>query len=218
MGKVKDAALAAGETGRLTVRLVGLPQTVQEDFQLVREYQKTEIRNLTNIPYSWGICLRGGQEEPNEGNTGAIFDPGEDLSVGGVVKRGIFMHPPYSEGVGYTWAISDPIQLPPDPCEFHCYAGIRDGGDPSDGVWFTVYVITNKDQRMKIGEITAVQHEWKDFQADLSPFEGKTMRIMLKGDVGPNNNSTADWGSWGEPEIRLSKPSVETIIKRSNAE
>ncbi len=213
-----SSSLAAGEIGHLTVSLEGLPQTMQEDFQLVREYQKTKIQNLTNISYSWGICLRGGQEEPNEGNTGAIFDPGEDLSVGGVVKRGIFMHPPYAEGVGYTWAISDPILLPSNPCQFHCYAGIRDGGDPSDGVWFTVYVITGKDKRVKIGEITAEQHEWKEFQGDLSPFEGKKIRIMLKGDVGPNNNSTADWGAWGEPEIRLSKPSVETIIARSNAE
>jgi hypothetical protein len=212
------SSLATGVKGRLLVSLEGLPQTIRKDFQLVREYQKTEVRNLTNIPYSWGICLRGGQEEPNEGNSGAIFDPGEDLSVGGVVKRGIFMHPPYAKGVGYTWAISNPIQLPPDPCEFHCYAGIRDGGDPSDGVWFTVYVITVKDRRVKVGEITAVQHEWKEFQADLSPFAGKKIRIMLKGDVGPNNNSTADWGSWGEPEIRLSKPFVETIIVRSNAE
>jgi len=41
--------------------------------------------------------------------------------------------------------------------------------------------------------------------ADLSPFAGKTIRLKLIADVGPNDNSQADWASWGEPVVRLKR-------------
>jgi len=47
--------------------------------------------------------------------------------------------------------------------------------------------------------------------ADLTEFAGKKVWLRLIADVGPNDNSTADWASWGEPRIerKISKRRIE---------
>jgi len=142
---------------------------------------------------------------PDPGGTGALYYTG-DLPVGGVTKKGIFMHPPYIGGVGYAWAELKPLTLPNQPCRFHTFIGIRDGGDPSDGVWFRVELIDAQGKVHRLAEGVGVQGSWRELEADLSPFAGQTLRLRLIADVGPNDNSTADWASWGEPAIRLASP------------
>ena len=207
-----SSQLPPGAQGELSITLTGAQHPSAMQFPLKRTIQPKIIQEMTDLQYSWGICQRGKFEEPNNGSSGAIFDPGEQLSVGGSVKRGIFMHPPYQTGVGYAWAVSCPVQIPKAACEFRSFVGIRDGGDNSDGVWFSIYVITPDGSRVLAGEQTGVQHQWRLLQADLSRFAGQRVRIMLKADVGPNNNSTADWGSWGQPDIQLLKPGVFTEV------
>jgi hypothetical protein len=163
------------------------------------------LAELTNAVAIWGIARRGEKEIPDPGGTGAMYYTG-DLPVGGVTKKGIFMHPPYTGGVGYAWAELKPLQLPNTPCLFHSFIGIRDGANPSDGVLFRVELVDAQGKTHQLAEATGVQGEWREIRADLSPFAGQTVRLRLIADVGPNNDSTADWASWGEPAIRLTSP------------
>lgn len=123
------------------------------------------------------------------------------------------MHPPYTGGVGYTWAEIKPIRLPRAPCLFHSWIGIRDGGNPSDGVLFKVELIDERGVVHPLAQGTGLQGAWRELSANLSPFAGQTVRLRLIADVGPNDDSTADWASWGEPTIRLAQP-IKTIEVR----
>lgn len=200
--------------GRLTLSLSGFGRNYGVQFQLTRQRQPAKVFDLTSLRYQWGICLRGRSEEPEGGDSGAMFSPGQDLPVGGVSKYGIFMHPPYMHGIGYTWAISEPIQLPSEPVEFHSFIGLKDGGDPSVGLLFSLSVIDSKGRRTYMVSELGVQHQWRQMQADLSRYRGQRVQLVLKGNV-VHNNSTADWGSWGEPEIRLMHPA--SVIEVSPA-
>ncbi len=206
-------------SGRLTVTVSGCHRNYSAQFQLTRRNQPAKLFDLTSLRYQWGIALRGQHEEPDDGTSGAMFSPGQELPVGGAVKHGIFMHPPYIHGIGYTWAISEPIRLPNEPVEFHSFIGLKDGGDPSVGLDFILDVINSKGQRIQLASKLGVQHQWRVMQADLSRFEGQQVRLVLRGNV-VHNNSTADWGSWGEPEIRLMNPAsvieVSPIVNRSS--
>jgi hypothetical protein len=170
------------------------------------------LAELTHTVAMWGIARRGEKEIPDPGGTGAVYYTGV-LPVGGISKTGIFMHPPYIGGVGYTWAELTPLQLPHAPCVFHSFIGLRDGGDASDGVLFRVELIDSQGRVHRLAEATGVQGAWREIQADLSPFAGQTVRLRLIADVGPQDDSTADWASWGEPTIKLASPvkMVETL-------
>lgn len=163
------------------------------------------VAELTNMVATWGIARRGEKEIPDPGGTGALYYTG-DLPVGGAAKRGIFMHPPYTGGVGYTWAELKPITLPEMPCVFHSFIGIRDGGHPSDGVLFRVELVDQQGSVHRLAEGVGVQGTWRELTADLSPFAGQTVHLRLIADVGPNDDSTADWASWGEPTIKVKAP------------
>jgi len=149
---------------------------------------------------------------PDTGATGAQCHPDTDLAVGGVSKSGIFMHPPYMGGVGYTWAEFGPITLPAAPSEFAAFVGIRDGGDPSDGVLFRVEVTDSQGRRHSLGDMLGVQKAWRPFNVDLSPFAGQSVRLRLIADVGPHDNATADWASWGSPVLRVIAPRTRTEV------
>jgi hypothetical protein len=122
-----------------------------------------------------------------------------------VTKQGIFAHPPYVGGVGYTFGVTPPIAIPNEPCDLRAFIGIKDGGDVSDGVLFKVLALDDAGEHRLVEEFWA-KREWKEITADLSAFTGKKIRLKFVTDVGPNDNSIADWASWGEPRIVLKSP------------
>ncbi|MDW8105316.1 MAG: hypothetical protein RMK92_09930, partial [Armatimonadota bacterium] len=190
--------LPAGSEGTLSIVLRDGVSSYRATLRLRVVEKQPVLAELTNTVAMWGIARRGEREMPDPGGTGAVCHTG-GLSVGGVTKNGIFMHPPYIGGVGYAWAELKPLTLPNAPCVFHSFIGLRDGGHPSDGVLFRVEVIDGQGKVHRLAEATGVQREWREIRADLSPFAGQTVRLRLIADVGPDDNSTADWASWGEP-------------------
>lgn len=196
------SALPSGKEGTLQVALEGLPQPFTTTLRLQRVWQQPVIADLQKMVAVWGIARRGLRETPDSGGSGAVCHPDNDLQVGQVSKRGIFMHPPYVGGVGYTWAETQPIELPSAQCEFSAHIGIKDGGDPSDGVLFAVEVVDAKGNRQRIAEGVGIQGEWHPLTADLKAFAGQRIRLRLIADVGEHDNSTADWAAWGEPVIQ----------------
>ena len=208
-----DTALPVGAGGVLRLVLRNGIAPHRSEVRLRVDEIQPVIEQLTNAVTTWGIARRGQKDMPDPGGTGALYYTG-DLPVGGVARRGIFMHPPYIGGVGYTWAELKPIKLPGAPCVFHTYIGLRDGGNPSDGVLFRVELIDEQGAVHRLAEGTGVQGAWRELTADLSAFAGQTIRLRLVADVGAKDDSTADWASWGEPTIKAASPSRVVVPVR----
>ncbi|MGQ9519624.1 MAG: hypothetical protein ACUVTP_05985, partial [Candidatus Fervidibacter sp.] len=152
------------------------------------------------------------KEQPDDGKSGATFHRHEGMPVGGAKKSGFFTHPPYIGGVGYSWAQFGPLKLPSEPCVFRSWIGLMDGGDPSDGVLFIVEVVDEQGNRHKLAEQHGVQKEWRELVGDLTKFAGQKIWLRLIADVGPQDNSIADWASWGEPRIEGKTTGLRLVI------
>lgn len=169
-----------------------------------------------SIPFTWRICFRGKDEEPGDSRTGASFISRKSMPVGGVEKDGLFSHPPYIGGVGYTTAIFDWIKLPKEPTEFHMFIGLMDGGDPSDGVDYTVLALTRDGKQIEVLKEHGEQKRWKEVSADLYSLAGKEVQFKFIADVGPNDDSTADWACWGEPVIRSKSERFFILLREAS--
>ncbi len=192
----------AGSRCDLAITVQGPGWRYTSSLPLHRVEEQPIIADVRRMVAGWGIARRGEPETTNVVNTGAICAVQDDLPVGGTSRKGIFMHPPYQGGVGYTWAELRPIRLPSGPCEFHSYIGLKDGGDPSDGVLFRLEVLDASGHDKPLASRMGYQKHWDELSADLSEYAGKEVRLRLVADVGPADNSTADWACWGEPVIR----------------
>ena len=182
-------------------------QVRRKDRVVTREFTVTAVLDHPLVwsagpdqPLAWGYCFRGGQEMHGSTATGASLQYAE-IACAGVVKRGIFSHPPYIGGVGYTYGITGPILIPDEDCEFRAFIGLKDGGDVSDGVLFSVSVLDGSGAEHPLIEEHWAKREWKGVSADLSAFRGRAIRLKFIADVGGDDNSNADWASWGEPRI-----------------
>ena len=163
-------------------------------------YLKTELDIVTLAELSnemqTGQCLRKQAERPLGDHSGAQVVPRE-MSCGEVSKQCIFMHPPYKTGVGYSFALLEPVQLPKAPrAAFRCKIGKADGSDPGDGILFRVAVVAADGGETVVAEKQWIKHAWTPLEADLSPWAGQTVRIKLIADVGPGDNSSGDWAAW----------------------
>jgi hypothetical protein len=203
---VTDAPVGTEGTIRIVTVIGERRHEAQIRLSVAQEPRAILRLDKIQVPFSWGICRRGGREQTDDGKSGATFHRSEAMPVGGVRKDGFFSHPPYIGGVGYVWAQFGPITLPEEPCVFRVWVGLMDGGDPSDGALFVVEVLDEQGKLHRLAEKLGVQKEWRELVADLTEFAGKKVWLRLIADVGPNDNSTADWASWGEPRIELKTP------------
>ena len=63
-----------------------------------------------------------------------------------------------------------------------------------------------------VAEKQWIEHAWTPLEADLSRWSGQQIRIKLITDVGPNDNSSGDWGCWSDPRIESLAPVLITTI------
>jgi hypothetical protein len=161
-----------------------------------------DFRTLAPLPGKWesGMRPRGQNEKPLDAKTGAQAVERAGMSCGGVIKNGIFMHPPYNGGTGYAFAKYAPQTLPATPAIFRASVGKLDGGYEGDGILFKVAVVEGEKQTI-VAEETVKKFEWKPIEADLSPWAGKTIQIQLISDPGPADNTEADWACWAEMRL-----------------
>jgi hypothetical protein len=150
--------------------------------------------------YESGMCLRGREETTDMGDTRASVARGT-RTCGDVTREGITMHPPYVGGVGYAYALFDPVTLPADePAAFRALVGKGDGSDLGDGILYQV-VVVSEGKATIAGEHTVLAHAWEPIEADLSPWAGKTVQIKIISDVGRGDNSVGDWACWADMKI-----------------
>lgn len=202
----------ANAEGTLRITLEGLPQPLTTTLHLQRTLPAATVADLQKTRTQWGIARRGQDETPNAVGSGGLFQVARSV-VGGVGKSGLYMHPPWQGGAGYTWAQTEFIQLPTSAAEFRTFTGLRDGGDASDGVIFRVEVVDAAGQRKLLGEqLTPRDQKWHPWTVDLSAYAGQRVRLRLIADPGQANNTSADWAAWGEPVIQLSQPRLQTQV------
>lgn len=189
----------------VTIQSGEAQQTIQRVLLSEQNYQQ-----LLALPAKWqdGMRLRGKEETSIDPQTHARVNPDDAMNCGGVIKGGLFMHPPYLGAVGYTFIKYDPVTLPAQPAMFRASVGKQDGGFIGDGIWFKVAVVENGKQTI-VGEQAVKDFAWKTIEADLSPWAGKTVQIELISDPGPADNVEADWSCWADMRIE-SKDKVWT--------
>ncbi|MDH7569851.1 MAG: hypothetical protein QHJ73_09730, partial [Armatimonadota bacterium] len=186
-----------------------------------RWWLRTErvLRPVVPLParYDPGQCLRGGEESGPRDDTGGYVSE-QSMSCGGETRQGIFMHPPYKTGVGYTFVRFAPVALPSEPAAaFRCLVGKRDGSDLGDGILFRVVVIDEKGKRTVVAEKQWARHAWTPLEGGLSPWAGRTIRLQLESDVGPADNSSGDWACWADLRIENAEPMAATTVEDGTA-
>ncbi|MDH7601667.1 MAG: hypothetical protein QHI38_05915 [Armatimonadota bacterium] len=221
--------IAAGgdDTRDITIALQGEPREL-EDILVVEAFagefaarKEFRVKTVVEHPKIWdlsdaggfrsGYALRGGPEMESNAASGATFNI-EDVPCGGITKRAIFAHPPWIGGVGYSWGVMRTIQLPDTDCELRTSIGIRDGGGWSDGVVFTVLAVDEEGREHPLFSELWAERQWKEVSVNLSRFRGRKIAIKFITDVGPNDNSNADWAAWGDPRIVAKSPIVSIEI------
>jgi hypothetical protein len=161
---------------------------------------------------SSGQRMRAGDETGLAEDSGAQMYAAE-MSCGDVAKAGLFMHPPYRGGVGYTFAVLEPCALPAEvPAVFRCEIGKRDGSDPGDGILFRAAVVTEDGAETVVAEQAWIKHAWSPLEADLSRWSGQKIQIKLIADVGPQDNSSGDWACWSEMRLESARPVLTSSL------
>jgi hypothetical protein len=198
----------------VTVQAGQLTQTIR--FALNLAPGSVNVRRFDDPEwgFEWGQCARGQKEQPGDPKTGALFIRQPENVVGGVRKPGLFSHPCYNGGAGYSFATFAPVQLPPQPAELHLFIGLGDGGDPSDGVDYSMVATDARGQETKLFAAHGDQRVWREVTADLSALAGQTVRFRLVCDCGAKDNTVADWACWGDPAIRLKQPVPELAFAK----
>lgn len=153
--------------------------------------------------YARGMALRGQAEQALDSATGAQLYASSSCCGGSTKARGLFMHPPYIGGTGYTFA-RYALTLPPDPLFFRCAVGKQDGSDPGDGLLFRVVVEEADGKRTEIANRQVSAHAWYALEGSLAPWSGRPVTLLLITDAGKKDNSSGDWGAWAE--LRLERP------------
>jgi hypothetical protein len=167
--------------------------------------------------YDTGMCVRGGQETRDFGETLGHVVP-RSAVCGEVSKDAIFMHPPYQGRVGYSFATYAAVTLPKDqPAAFRAVVGKGDGSDMGDGILYKLAVVEATGAQNIVAEKTVRRHEWLPIEADLSQWAGQPVRFELISDVGVQDNSSGDWACWAEMRIESLQPVLQRTLEPSGA-
>ncbi len=171
---------------------------------------KTEEQIAEAAPWPafarFGMRLRGQEETSDFGQTHGYVHSENQLACGGSERDGWSMHPPYTGGTGYVFALTEPITLPVVPAAFQCEIGKGDGSDVGDGILYQVAVVDQDGKETLAAERVWDKHAWDGWSVDLGRWAGKTVQLKLIADVGKKDNSSGDWARWASLRLRTAVP------------
>jgi hypothetical protein len=203
--------LRDGETRDLPLTVVAGALSYQRKWQIKGEQTLVALAALPD-QFQSGERVRGGNERPITGESSA-FASSSTMSCGGVTKQAIGMHPPYRTGVGYTYALFDPVDLPAAPkAAFRCEIGKGDGSVMGDGILYRVAVVEPGGKETIVAEKQWAQHGWTPLEADLARWTGKRIQLKLIADVGPADNPAGDHAGWASSRIESALPVLKPKI------
>jgi len=216
-GKPARVALDLGPPEREAVEPLNVEMRAGDVVRRLQRRLRTarETPPLAPWPDTWqaGMCLRGKTETRDFGRTRGYVHAGS-ATCGGVAKTGLRMHPPYVGGTGYAFALIGPIALPAEPAAaFRASVGKADGGDVGDGILYKVVVVEKDGRETVATEQHVAQFTWRPVEADLSRWVGRTVRLKLIADVGPADNSSADWAAWAEMRVETLAPRLVRTLE-----
>ena len=171
-----------------------------QDFRLPPEPESDNTMTLPFVRMA-GQALRGKPETELVPDGGDAVQPDMSVTVGGVTKPGIFMHPPYRHGPGYVF-LRYRLNLPKDKK----MAFVASVGKPDfktakgDGTLYQIAVQpvgADISARKVVASAQVKEKKWKELVADLSPWCGQSVWLYLVADVGPANSSDCDGSAWG---------------------
>ena len=230
-GKRQVAALSEGVETNVLYDLPGDLDEGMRSMELVlscgvgrQSYTFGLLSEMKPVPYSlsplsnWEsrLCIRGESETSDFSGTGAYVSA-TTMPCGMVSKSGLFMHPPYKTGVGYTCSIHRFVVPEEGFPVFRGFVGKRDGGDLGDGIWFSVQVQSGDSSFETLAEVHVGKYEWKPIEADLSRWRGREIVMKLVSDVGPEDDSSADWACWGDLRLESRDPQLVHSLDTRNA-
>jgi len=137
-------------------------------------------------------------------------------------RRAWVLHCPWRVGPGLV-RLEYSVRLPDDaPITLRFGIAMRaDIVGKSDGVTFSAFVVHDGKQTELMSEHYA-KAEWKNFAFDLSPYAGKSVRIVFQTEPGPAGNSSFDYSLIAEPTVTIvrhqdPRPRILASILRSRA-
>ena len=161
---------------------------------------------LAELPTA-GICLRGKEEETINPDTGANLRWAPKMELGGERRDCYATHPPYRNGVGYSFWQRQ-VDVPQDG-RLELFTGMGPKSpERSDGVWFRVLVadVTNAKNEQPLNYRQIFEHsqkafQWTPHQVSLAEWSGRRVMLKFVADCGPNDNSITDHAHWGEVAV-----------------
>lgn len=179
--------------------------SMEQKWQLQARSQLVPLAKVSEA-FTGGQCLRKGKERALGDESGAHVHR-QKSNCGGVELPGLSMHPPYKHGVGYVFAVFEPVTLPKSPlAALRLQVGKGDGSDPGDGILYRVAVVASDGRETLVAEKHWTKHAWTPLEIDLARWAGQSIRIKLIADVGPADNSSGDWACWSDPQIESLTP------------
>jgi hypothetical protein len=151
-----------------------------------------------------GICLRGGDEQPLDPETGASVRFRHKVELGDETRPAYLAHPPYRGAKGYTFWTRELTVPREGRLEFFTGMGPK-SPERSDGVVFEVQVAPLAEGRpgswTTVFEHTQVASEWIGHEVDLSRFSGRRVRLKFISDCGPKNDAITDHSYWADAVV-----------------
>ena len=171
-------------------------------FRLEKTDVSLEIDLLSKLHLVRTGIVVNGTELPLQ--RGATFRHSQS-TLSGITKPAIHAHPFYQDGSGNTFGeFTLPLPNSPD-IRLNFYIGLWEGSERSDGVTFIVSVQDEEIFRQHYN-----QQNWQLVTLNLSPYQGKLVKLRFTTTPGPNGNASWDWAVWGDPKI-ISKPDNSPI-------
>lgn len=159
-----------------------------------------------------GFCLRDGEEQAPDPESGASVLYFRQRGVGGEARESYLCHPPWKQGVGYTFWERD-VDLPQRAVLRFAMGMGPLSPERSDGVVFRVLVRAGETPWQEAFSENYKAFAWADREVILAKWAGQRVTLRFVTDCGPQDNATTDHSAWadvrvaqaGEPE-RQSKP------------
>jgi hypothetical protein len=169
-----------------------------------------DFENELNTPRVF--IQRRGQEPTLEiDGSGTRDHVQEDVVCGGVVKPARLLHPPYMGGQMGRAYVEYRLVVPNDgPVAFRLEVGKNDGSGLGDGILYQIAVKRDgSDEEITLAERVVTENEWTPFEAELTPYAGEQIILMVI--VDPRENTSGDWACYAD--LRLE--SANSFLRRT---
>ena len=151
-----------------------------------------------------GMRVRGGEETEIAADRGAWVRWLPKREFAGEEHDAYLVHPPYQDGVGYTFWRRE-VDVPQGGrLEFFTAMGEK-SPERSDGVVFRVEIAAAAGDKAApwepIFEHTQKAAEWIRHEVPLARWAGKRVVLKFVSDCGPNDNAVTDHSHWGDVRV-----------------